>query len=197
MAQTPSVMRALGTEAAEFTLPDPEGKIYSLSDFDDAELLLVVFMCNHCPFVINIRHALAAFAHEMMGPELAIVGINSNDISRYPQDGPEFMREEIRKVGYPFPYLLDESQEVAHAYEAACTPDFFLYDSDRVLVYRGQFDASRPGNGIKPSGSDLRAAVAAIREGRPISEPQRPSMGCNIKWKPGNEPVHLRRPSLN
>lgn len=190
-------MRELGSIATDFTLPDPYGKVYSLSDFDDAEALLIVFMCNHCPYVINIRHELAASAKEMMAKGLAVVGINSNDVERYPQDSPERMKEEIERVGYPFPYLFDESQDVAKAYGAACTPDFFLYDSDRKLVYRGQFDDSRPKNGIKPTGSDLRAAVEAVLEGNAVPEEQIPSIGCGIKWKPGNEPEPQRHLSLN
>ncbi|HEX9660629.1 MAG TPA: thioredoxin family protein [Rhodothermales bacterium] len=193
----PSTMRELGTEATEFTLPDPYGNLVSLSDFDDAGALLVVFMCNHCPYVINIQHVLAAFAREMMPKGLAVVGINSNDVERYPEDSPERMKDEIERVGYPFPYLFDESQEIARAYDAACTPDFFLYDKDRRLVYRGQFDDSRPRNGIEPSGSDLRAAVEAVLNRRPVSEKQIPSIGCNIKWKPGNEPEPLHLRSVN
>ncbi|HUF09511.1 MAG TPA: thioredoxin family protein [Rhodothermales bacterium] len=193
----PSTMRELGTEATEFTLPDPYGNLVSLSDFDDAGALLVVFMCNHCPYVINIQHVLASFAREMMPKGLAMVGINSNDVDRYPEDSPERMKDEVERVGYPFPYLFDESQEIARAYDAACTPDFFLYDKDRRLVYRGQFDDSRPRNGIEPSGADLRAAVEAALEGRPVPEKQIPSIGCNIKWKPGNEPVPTLPQSVN
>ena len=190
-------MRELGTEATEFTLPDPYGNLVSLSDFDDVNALLVVFMCNHCPYVVNIQHALTAFAREMMPEGLAMVGINSNDVERYPEDSPERMKDDIERLGYPFPYLFDESQEVARAYDAACTPDFFLYDKDRRLVYRGQFDDSRPRNGIEPSGADLRAAVEAVLNGRPVPEQQIPSIGCNIKWKPGNEPESLHFRSVN
>lgn len=186
---TPSIMRELGTTAHEFSLPDPDGNVHALSDFEDADALLVVFMCNHCPYVVNIQHALADFAKEYMPRGLAVVGISSNDIEEYPEDGPERMREVGERVGYPFPYLYDETQEVAKAYEAACTPDFFLYDGDRRLVYRGQFDDSRPRNGIPPTGSDLRAAVDAVLDGRPVPEGQIPSIGCSIKWKPGNEPA--------
>jgi len=182
-------MRELGTTAHGFSLPDPDGNIHSLSDFEDADALLVVFMCNHCPYVIHIRHALAAFAMEYMPKGLAMVGISSNDITRYPEDSPDRMREEIERVGYPFPYLYDETQEVAKAYAAACTPDFFLYDGERRLVYRGQFDDSRPSNGISPTGSDLRAAVDAVLEGKLVPQDQIPSIGCSIKWKPGNEPA--------
>lgn len=189
-------MRELGTAAHDFSLPDPYGKMHALSDFDDADAMLVVFMCNHCPYVIHIQHALAEFAKEYIPKGLGMVGISPNDVSRYPEDSPERMREEIERVGYPFPYLYDETQEVAKAYEAACTPDFFLYDKDRKLVYRGQFDESRPSNGIPPTGSDLRAAVDAVLEGEPVPQDQTPSIGCSIKWKPGNEPAP-RQMSLN
>ncbi|MGA7304847.1 MAG: thioredoxin family protein [Rhodothermales bacterium] len=186
---TPSIMRELGTTAHEFSLPDPDGNIHALSDFEDADALLVVFMCNHCPYVVNIQDALAEFAKEYMPKGLAMVGISSNDVAKYPEDGPERMREVSERVGYPFPYLYDETQEVAKAYAAACTPDFFLYGADRRLVYRGQFDDSRPRNGIQPTGSDLRAAVDAVLDGRSVPDGQIPSIGCSIKWKPGNEPA--------
>lgn len=188
MARTPSTMAPLGTQAAPFALPDPSGRIHSLEDFRDAPALLVVFLSNHCPFVKHIQRGLADFAREYVGRGLAVVAINSNDVERYPDDRPERMAEDAREHGYVFPYLFDESQEVAKAYAAACTPDFFLYDRDRRLVYRGQFDGSRPGNDVPVTGADLRAAADAVLAGREVPEPQVPSVGCNIKWKPGNEP---------
>ena len=190
-------MLDLGTVAPDFALPDPDGNLVSLSDFDGAPALLVVFMCNHCPYVRNLRHALARFGREMASKNVAVVGISSNDVERYPSDGPEAMKREVEEVGYTFPYLYDETQEVAAAYQAACTPDFFLFDGNRRLVYRGQFDASRPGNDVEPTGSDLRAAVDAVLQGEPVPERQIASIGCGIKWKPGNEPDFMRHPSLN
>jgi len=191
MALTPSTMLPLGTPAPDFELPDPDGQRVSRDDFDDAPGLLVIFLCNHCPFVKHIRHELADFAREARKRGLAVVGISSNDVEKYPDDSPEKMKEEARTVGYTFPYLYDGSQEVAKAYRAACTPDFFLFDGDRELVYRGRFDASRPGNDEPVTGEDLRAAVDALLAGRPVPENQIPSAGCNIKWKPGNEPEYF------
>jgi peroxiredoxin len=191
MALTPSTMLELGTTAPDFTLPDPQGKRVSLGDFKDAPALLVVFMCNHCPYVKHIRSALAQFAREYLPRGLAMVGINANDVAAYPDDSPAKMAEEIRTVGYTFPYLHDETQQVAKAYRAACTPDLYLFDQDRRLVYRGQFDGSRPGNNVPVTGEDLRAAVDAVLSGRPVSTEQRASMGCNIKWKTGNAPDYF------
>jgi peroxiredoxin len=191
MAQTPSTMAPLGSAAPDFRLPDPSGKMYSLSDFKSAPGLLVMFICNHCPFVQHIREGLAQFAREYQKRGLAIVGINSNDAAAYPEDRPEKMAQEAEKYGYIFPYLHDDTQQIAKAYHAACTPDFFLYDRGGGLVYRGQFDDSRPSNGVAVTGKDLRAAADAVLEGRPVSENQRPSIGCNIKWKPGNEPSYF------
>ena len=188
MARTPSTMPELGLPAPDFSLPDPSGRIYSLQDFTDAKALLVVFMCNHCPFVIHLREALSAFAREYQAKGLAVVGINANDITNRPDDSPAMMAEEINRAGYTFPYLFDETQQTAMAYQAACTPDFFLYDGDRKLVYRGQFDGSRPGNDVPVTGADLRAAAEAVLAGQAIAEQQSPSLGCNIKWRPGNEP---------
>ena len=188
MSRTPSNMPDLGLDAPDFSLPDPTGKLYSLDDFSDAKALLVVFMCNHCPFVIHLREALSAFASEYQAKGAAVVGINANDITDRPADSPEMMAEEIKQQNYTFPYLFDESQQTAMAYRAACTPDFFLYDGDRKLVYRGQFDGSRPGNGVPVSGEDLRAAMDALLAGQAIPPDQKPSMGCNVKWRPGNEP---------
>lgn len=190
MALTPSTMPALESAAPEFRLPDTEGRMVALSDFKDAPALLVVFMCNHCPYVKHIRGELARLAREYQAKGVAVVGINSNDAARYPDDSPERMREEVRQAGYTFPYLYDETQEVAKAYRAACTPDFFLFDKQRRLFYRGQFDDSRPGNDKPVTGSDLRAALDALLAGRPAPAEQKPSAGCNIKWKPGNEPEY-------
>jgi peroxiredoxin len=176
-------MLELGTTAPDFELSDPARDIYRRDDFSEARALLVVFMCNHCPFVIHIRHALAGFASEYLDKGLAVVGINSNDAVKYPSDSPAMMAREIEIAGYTFPYLFDESQEVARAYRAACTPDFYLFDGNRRLVYRGQFDDSRPGNGIPVSGRDLRLASDQALEGLAVTVDQRPSVGCNIKWR--------------
>lgn len=190
MVKTASTMLPLGTTAPDFLLPNVDGSIVSRSQFV-GKPLCVIFMCNHCPFVIHIRSALAAFANEYEARGLAIVGISSNDVALYPQDGPEAMKEEARKAGYAFPYLFDQSQAVAMAYKAACTPDIFLFDSDHSLVYRGQFDSSRPGNGLPVTGTDLRAACDTILAGGEITGEQRPSIGCNIKWRPGAEPEYF------
>ncbi len=189
MARTPSTMLPLGTPAPDFNLPDVDGDLTSLDDFAGAPALLVMFICNHCPFVVHLREALAAFGTEY-GEQIAIVAINSNDANAYPADAPDKMADEAADAGYTFPYLFDASQEVAKAYHAACTPDFFLFDADRKLVYRGQFDDSRPGNGKPITGADLRAAVDAVLAGKAPSEEQAPSLGCNIKWRPGNEPTY-------
>jgi peroxiredoxin len=190
MALTPSTMLKLGTPAPRFRLPDTEGRLHALEDFKDASALLVVFMCNHCPYVKHIRAALAAFARELQPKGLAVVGINSNDASKYPDDSPQKMVNEVAEAGYTFPYLYDETQETAKAYRAACTPDFFLFDKDRKLVYRGQFDDSRPGNNIPLTGKDLREAAIAALAGKMPGVEQKPSIGCNIKWKPGNAPEY-------
>lgn len=184
-------MPPLGMPAPDFRLPDTNGRIVSLSDFKDCPALLVIFMCNHCPYVQHIRSGLAQLARDYIPRGVGIVGINSNDVERYPDDSPAKMAEEVKKAGYIFPYLFDETQEVAKAYRAACTPDFFLFDRDRRLVYRGQFDDSRPGNGIPVTGKDLRSALDAVLAGKPVPTNQKPSMGCNIKWKPGNEPDYF------
>jgi peroxiredoxin len=188
MAVTPSTMPDLGMEAPDFELPDTDGEMVARDDFEDADALLVVFMCNHCPFVKHIREELADFAREYREKGLAVVGINSNDVESHPEDRPEKMKEEKERVGYTFPYLFDESQEVAKAYGAACTPDFFLFDADRRLFYRGQFDDSRPGNDVPVTGEDLRDACDRALAGEDPPEEQRASAGCNIKWKPGNAP---------
>ena len=188
MARTPSTMLALGTPAPDFSLPDYDGRRHGLGDFAASPALLVAFVCNHCPFVRHLRAEFAAVAREYAPRGLAVVAINSNDLDAYPQDGPDGMRAEAVQCGYEFPYLLDASQSVAKAYRAACTPDFFLFDARRRLVYRGQFDDSRPGNGRLVTGADLRAAIDATLAGRaPVAE-QQPSLGCNIKWRKGSEP---------
>ncbi len=188
MSLTPSHMIELDSRAPDFSLSDTEGRVVSLSDFADSNGLVVAFMCNHCPYVKHIRHSLAEFAHRNASSGIGFVGINANDMHSHPADSPENMREEARSAGYTFPYLHDESQNVAKAYQAACTPDFFLYDGDRRLVYRGQFDGSRPGNRVEVTGKDLQSAIDALLNGNPPLEKQSPSVGCNIKWKPGNEP---------
>ena len=193
MAVTPSTMLPLGTQAPDFSLPDLAAKRVSLGDFRDAPAMLVMFICNHCPFVKHVRTGLAALCTEYQGRGVGIVGISSNDVASYPDDSPEKMKAEAREAGYTFPYLYDESQQVARAYRAACTPDFFLFDKERRLAYRGQMDASRPGNDIPVSGSDLRAALDAVLAGRTVAKDQRPSVGCNIKWKAGNEPDYFNR----
>jgi peroxiredoxin len=188
MARTASTMLPLGTRAPGFSLPDTDGRTVSLEDHEDAPGLLVMFLCNHCPFVKHLREGLAAFAREYAERGLGIVAISSNDPERYPADSPEMMAKEKEEFGYVFPYLFDEDQEIAKAYRAACTPDFFLFDADRELVYRGQFDDSRPGSDEPVTGADLRAAADAVLEGTPVPRDQKPSLGCNIKWKPGNAP---------
>jgi peroxiredoxin len=190
MSLTPSTMLPLGTAAPDFQLPDTNGKTVALADFKDKTALLVIFMCNHCPYVKHIRAGLAQLARDFLPRNVAIVGINSNDVANYPEDSPARMKEEVKTAGYLFPYLYDESQAVAKTYHAACTPDIFLFDRGRRLVYRGQFDASRPGNGIPVTGKDLRAALDAVLAGKATSQFQAPSMGCNIKWKAGNAPGH-------
>ena len=184
-------MLALGTKAPDFRLPDPSGRMVSLADFQNAPALLVIFMCNHCPYVKHIRDGLAKLARDYQPRGAAVVGISSNDVANYPADSPAKMAEEAASVGYTFPYLYDETQAVAKAYRAACTPDFYLFDRDRRLVYRGQFDDSRPGNGIPVTGKDIRAALDAVLAGKPVSSNQKPSIGCNIKWQPGNEPDYF------
>ena len=192
MALTPSTMLPLGTLAPDFQLPEAlTGKFVSLSDFPSTDLLLVIFLSNHCPYVKHLRQALAIFVQERQSRGLSAVGINANDVLRYPDDSPERMVGEVKLAGYTFPYLFDESQAIAKAYRAACTPDFFLFGRDRRLIYRGQFDGSRPGNGVPLSGADLKAAVEAALRDEPIPSLQKPSMGCNIKWKQDNEPEYF------
>lgn len=192
MARTPSTMLPLGTPAPDFRLPDPAGRPHSLADARDAEAILVMFICNHCPFVTHIRGEIARLGHDAQSRGVAVFAISSNDAAKYPDDAPDRMAAEASEAGYTFPYLYDETQEVAKAYRAACTPDFYLFDGSRRLVYRGQLDDSRPGNGLPVTGKDLRAAIDAVLAGLPVDADQRPSLGCNIKWKPGNEPEYAR-----
>jgi peroxiredoxin len=181
-------MLPLGTPAPEFRLPDPGGKVFSLADFKGAPALLVVFMCNHCPYVKHIRDGLARLARDYKPRGVAVVGVNSNDVANYPADSPAKMAAEAASAGYTFPYLYDETQAVAKAYRAACTPDLYIFDKEQRLAYRGQFDDSRPGNGLPVTGKEVRAALDAVLAGKAVSPNQKPSIGCNIKWKPGNEP---------
>jgi len=192
MVVTASKMLALGTKAPNFSLPDTKGNIVSLGDFAEAPTLLVVFMCNHCPYVKYILSDLVRLVKEYQTKGVAVVGINSNDFANFPEDSPEMMANIAKKTGFTFPYLFDETQEVAKAYRAACTPDFFLFDKERKLVYRGQMDDSRPGNNIPVTGLDLIKAMKAVLEGRQVSAEQKPSIGCNIKWKPENEPEYVK-----
>ncbi len=189
MVLTPSTMVALGARAPDFRLPDPSGREWTLSAVEGPGGLLVAFICNHCPFVKHLRRELAEFGREYQARGLGVVAINSNDVTTHPADSPERMAEEIDEVGYTFPYLFDESQTVARAYGAACTPDFFLYDGGGRLAYRGQFDGSRPGSGAPVTGEDMRAAADAVLDGRAPPADQHASVGCNIKWRPGNEPA--------
>ena len=191
MAETPSTMAPLGMKAPGFRLPDVvSGRAVSLDDFKSAPALLVMFICNHCPYVKHVREHLAQLVREYQARGVAVVGISSNDAVQFPDDGPEKMKQEARAAGYTFPYLYDEDQEVAKQYRAACTPDFFVFDKDRRLVYRGQMDDSRPNSGRPVTGKDLRAAFDAVLAGRPAPADQRPSMGCNIKWKEKNAPEY-------
>jgi len=180
-------MLPLGTSAPDFKLMNVDGREVELADFAGKPALLVMFMCNHCPFVVHVADELARLSSEYMARGVAVIGINANDTATHPADSPERMVAEAEERGYQFPYLFDETQEVAKAYRAACTPDFFLFDQDRKLVYRGQLDDSRPGNGVPVTGKDLRAALNAVLGGKKPAEEQRASLGCNIKWKAGNE----------
>ena len=185
-------MLPLGTPAPDFVLPDVvTGQTISLADFASAPALLVAFICNHCPYVKHVQAGLAEMARGFQTRGVAVVAVSSNDVVNYPEDGPELMRVEAQTAGYTFPYLFDETQSVARAYRAACTPDFFLFDGSRRLVYRGQMDDARRGNPLPVTGRDLRAAVEAVLAGQPVSSRQIPSLGCNIKWKPGQEPDYF------
>lgn len=184
MARTPSNMIPLGTTAPAFTLPDTvSGNMVTLADIKSNIATVVMFISNHCPFVQLLKNQFSAIAYEYQAKGVQFIAIGSNDIENYPQDGPDKMREDAQQYGYPFPYLFDESQKVAKAYDAACTPDFYIFDADLKLAYRGQFDEARPGNDVEPSGEDLTSALDALVAGKPVDANQRPSLGCNIKWK--------------
>jgi len=191
MVKTASIMLPLGSKAPDFSLVNVDGATVSLSDFDGAPALLVIFMCNHCPYVKHVAPELARLAAEYQQRGAAVVGINSNDVANYPTDSPENMVREVEERGYTFPYLFDEDQQVAKAYQAACTPDFYVFDKDQKLVYRGQLDGSRPDSGVPVTGEDLRAALDAVLAGQPVPQEQKPSLGCNIKWKEGQEPEYF------
>ncbi len=191
MVKTASVMLPLGTEAPDFRLPDYDGRLVSRDDFRGKRGLLVVFMCNHCPFVKHVAAQLSQIGDEYQAKGIAMVGISSNDIGTHPDDAPDKMKIEAAQQGYRFPYLYDESQSVAQSYRAACTPDFYLFDDQFKLVYRGQLDETRPKQGSVATGKDLRAALDALLAGQSQPQPQRPSIGCNIKWKAGKEPEYF------
>lgn len=189
MAAVESQMLPLGTEAPAFSLPDPDGTPHALAE--SARAHLVMFICNHCPFVVHVREQLAALGNDYGSKDVSIIAISSNDINTHPADSPAQMKQKAVEWGFTFPYLYDEDQSVAKAYKAACTPDFFLFDADRRLVYRGQLDGSRPSNGIAVDGADLRAALDRTLAGEAVAAEQKPSIGCNIKWTPGNEPDYF------
>lgn len=191
MVRTASTMLPLGTPAPDFSLPDTEGNTVTLGDFADSKALLVIFMCNHCPFVKHVAEQLKLLTDEYMPKGVAVVGISSNDAEKYPDDSPEAMAKEKEARGYAFPYLYDADQDVAQAYAAACTPDFYLFDRQVRLAYRGRLDSSRPDSGIPVTGEDLRAAIDAVLAGQTPSDQQTPSIGCNIKWKEGSEPSYF------
>ena len=192
MVMTASTMLPLGMSAPDFNLPDIKGDMVSLADFKESPALLVIFMCNHCPFVKHVLHVMVDLIKEYQAKGVAVVGINSNDVVNFPEDSPKKMAKIAKKANFTFPYLFDESQAVAKAYRATCTPDFFLFDKERKLVYRGQIDDSRPGNDIPVTGLDLIKAMDAVLVGRQVNAEQKPSMGCNIKWKHGNGPEYAR-----
>ncbi len=185
-------MLELGTRAPEFRLRDTDGREVALADFKDRKALLVMFICNHCPFVKHVQAELARIGRDYQPRGVGVVAISSNDVGQYPDDGPAAMAREKERAGYTFPYLFDDTQEVAKAYRAACTPDLFLFDGRQKLVYRGQLDDSRPGNKVPVTGRDLRRALDAVLAGEPVEAKQRASVGCNIKWKPGHEPDYFR-----
>ncbi len=192
MSVTASKMLDLGTSAPDFNLPDTQGNMVSLGNFKDTPALLVIFMCNHCPFVKHILSLMVDLIKQYQAKGMAVVGINSNDVANFPDDRPEKMAKVAKEASLTFPYLYDETQEVAKAYHAACTPDFFLFDKERKLAYRGQMDDSRPGNDIPVTGVDLIRAMNAVLAGREVGSEQKPSMGCNIKWKQSNEPEYAK-----
>ena len=194
MVRTPSTMLPLGTEAEDFSLTNIDGRTLSFADVAGERGTVLMFICNHCPFVKHVANELAAIGYEYMPKGVGMVAINSNDVSAHPADSPEQMIHESEQRGYSFPYLFDETQEVAKAYGAACTPDFYLFDGNHKLVYRGQLDGSRPDSGVPVTGEDLRKAIDAVLESRPLPQPQHPSIGCNIKWRPGNEPQYFLNP---
>ena len=194
MVRTPSTMLPLGTEAEDFSLTNIDGRTLSFADVAGERGTVLMFICNHCPFVKHVANELAAIGHEYMPKGVGMVAINSNDVAAHPADSPEQMVHESEQRGYSFPYLFDETQEVAKTYGAACTPDFYLFDGNHKLVYRGQLDGSRPDSGVPVTGEDLRKAIDALLESRPLPQPQRPSIGCNIKWRPGNEPQYFLNP---
>ncbi|MCA9135882.1 MAG: thioredoxin family protein [Planctomycetales bacterium] len=191
MVRTASTMLPLGTQAPEFSLPECDGGMVGLSDLVGEKALLVIFMCNHCPYVKHVADQLKSLTDDYMPQGVAVVAISSNDADEYPDDSPEAMSREKAARGYAFPYVYDADQQVAQAYAAACTPDFYLFDADQKLVYRGQLDSSRPGTDIPVTGADLRAAIDAVLSGQAPSADQRASLGCNIKWKAGNEPDYF------
>jgi thiol-disulfide isomerase/thioredoxin len=192
VAQTPSTMLALGTPMPEFTLPDAaSGRTLATAELRGPKGTLVMFLCNHCPFVKHVMPELGGLGRDYAGRGLGIAAVNSNDIAAYPQDGPEHMKALVLAEGWTFPFLMDESQAVARAFQAACTPDFFLFDAAGSLVYRGRLDETRPQGGVAAHGRDLRAAIDAVLAGRAPEKDQQPSIGCNIKWKPESEPVRL------
>lgn len=191
MVRTPSTMVALGTQAPDFHLPDViSGQIISLESFASKSGLLVMFICRHCPYVKHVQDELARIGQDYQSRDVGIVAISSNDIAQQPDDAPESLKSMAQELGFTFPFCYDESQTTAKAYGASCTPDFFLFDADRKLVYRGQLDESRPSNGLPVTGRDLRAALDALLAGQPVSQVQKASLGCNIKWKLGNEPAY-------
>lgn len=191
MSLTPSTMLELGTIAPDISLSSPDGQQYNLAERSIDKGLLVIFMCNHCPYVIHIREELVNKIKQFQLQGIEVVAINSNDFSQYPEDNPERMVETAEAFGFSFPYLVDQDQQTAKDYRAACTPDLFLFDGEKKLVYRGQFDSARPGNNEPITGEDLTLAVEQLIAGEPITGSQRPSMGCNIKWKEGNAPEYF------
>ena len=191
MVETRSTMAPIGMEAPDFSLPDTQGSVVSLTDFTNAPAFLVMFICNHCPFVKHLQVELAGLVGKYQEMGLAAVAINSNDFSKYPDDSPKRMREEAQNAGYTFPYLVDEDQSVAREYRASCTPDFYLFDKEHKLYYRGQFDDSRPGNNVSITGGDIARAIESLLRGDEFSGKQKASVGCNIKWKEGNEPEYF------